>query len=225
MKRCLISYFIVQFSCSVMSDSLQYHGQQPASLFCPWKSPGKNTGVGCHSLLQGIFLTQGSNLGLLHCRQILYHPSQNCVLNMTTQFFFLLILFSFLISWPPCVACRILFLQLGIEPMPPALGAQRLNHWITREVSTQIILTAANTVNNYFSISKCGVLQQSILKISNTISLRGIKIKYSNKHSRAQVKRGFLRNCLISNWFGTSLGCSFENDLSIIIPFTDYDEY
>ena len=33
------------------------------------------TGVGCHSLLQGIFLTQGPNLGLLHCRQILYHLS------------------------------------------------------------------------------------------------------------------------------------------------------
>ena len=36
---------------------------------------GKNTGVGCHFLLQGIFLTQGSNPGLLHCRQILYHLS------------------------------------------------------------------------------------------------------------------------------------------------------
>ena len=35
-----------------------------------WDSPGKNTGVGCHSLLQGIFLTQGSNLGLPHCRKI-----------------------------------------------------------------------------------------------------------------------------------------------------------
>ena len=34
-------------------------------------SPGKNTEVGCHALLQGIFLTQGSNLHLLHCRQIL----------------------------------------------------------------------------------------------------------------------------------------------------------
>ena len=38
---------------------------------CPWNSLGKNTGVGSHSLLQGIFLTQGSNLGLLHCRHIL----------------------------------------------------------------------------------------------------------------------------------------------------------
>ena len=36
-------------------------------------SPGKNTGVSCHCLLQGIFPTQGSNLGLLHCRQILDH--------------------------------------------------------------------------------------------------------------------------------------------------------
>ena len=42
---------------------------------CPWTSPGKNTGVGCHSLLQETFLTQGLNSGLLHCRQILYHLS------------------------------------------------------------------------------------------------------------------------------------------------------
>ena len=40
---------------------------------CPWDSPGKNTGVGCHLLLEGIFPTQGSNPCLLHCRRILYH--------------------------------------------------------------------------------------------------------------------------------------------------------
>ena len=40
---------------------------------CPWDFPGKNTGVSCRALLQGIFPTQGSNPGLLHCRQILYH--------------------------------------------------------------------------------------------------------------------------------------------------------
>ena len=39
---------------------------------CPWNSPGKKTGVGCHFLLQGTFPTQGSNLGLPHCRQTLY---------------------------------------------------------------------------------------------------------------------------------------------------------
>ena len=35
------------------------HGLKPARLLCPWDSPGKNTGVGCHALLQGLFLTQG----------------------------------------------------------------------------------------------------------------------------------------------------------------------
>ena len=39
-------------------------------LHCSWDFPGKNTGVGCHSLLQGVFLSQELDLGLLHCRQI-----------------------------------------------------------------------------------------------------------------------------------------------------------
>ena len=50
-----------------MTVALQAHS--------PWNSPGKDTGVGSRSLLQGIFLTQGLNLGLLHCRQIFYHLS------------------------------------------------------------------------------------------------------------------------------------------------------
>ena len=60
---------------SVVSDSLQPHRLQPARFLSPWDSPGKNTGVGFHALLQGLFLTQGSNphhLCLLRCRQILY---------------------------------------------------------------------------------------------------------------------------------------------------------
>ena len=60
---------------SVMSDSLQPHGLELNRLFCPWNSPGKNTGTGYHFLLQEIFPTHGSNLGLLHCRQTLYHVS------------------------------------------------------------------------------------------------------------------------------------------------------
>ena len=54
-----------------MSNSLQTHGLWPARLPCPWNSPGKNAGVGNHSFLQDIFLTQGSNPSLLHCRQTL----------------------------------------------------------------------------------------------------------------------------------------------------------
>ena len=50
---------------SVMSESMRPYGLQPARLLCPWDSPGKSTGVGCHALLQEIFLSQGSNPHLL----------------------------------------------------------------------------------------------------------------------------------------------------------------
>ena len=55
-----------------MSDSLRPHRLQPTKLLCPWNSPGKDTGLGIHSLLQRIFPTQGSNWSLLHFRKILY---------------------------------------------------------------------------------------------------------------------------------------------------------
>ena len=51
---------------SIVSDSLWPHGLYATRLLCPWDSPGKNTGVGCHAFLQGIFQTQGLNLGLMH---------------------------------------------------------------------------------------------------------------------------------------------------------------
>ena len=47
----------------------------PWTLYSPWNCPGQNTGVGSLSLLYGTFSTQGSNPGLLHCRQILYQLS------------------------------------------------------------------------------------------------------------------------------------------------------
>ena len=47
-----------------LSDSLQPHGLQSTRFLCPWNSPGKNTGVDCYAVLQGIFPTQGSNPGL-----------------------------------------------------------------------------------------------------------------------------------------------------------------
>ena len=57
------------------SNASRLYGLQPTRLLCPWDFAGKNTGVGSHSLLQGIFLTQGSNLDLPHCRQIPYYLS------------------------------------------------------------------------------------------------------------------------------------------------------
>ena len=59
---------VVTQSCA----TLQPYGLQPARALCPWNSPAKKTGMCCHSLLQGIFPTQGLNPGLLHCGQILY---------------------------------------------------------------------------------------------------------------------------------------------------------
>ena len=69
----LFTFESERVSRSVVFDSLQSHGLQPARLLCPWDSPGKNTGMGSHSLLQGIFPTQGSNPGLLHYRWSLNH--------------------------------------------------------------------------------------------------------------------------------------------------------
>ena len=60
---------------SVMSNSLGPCGLQPTRLLRPLNSPGKNTWVGGHSLLQGIFPTRRWNLCLLHCQQILYYLS------------------------------------------------------------------------------------------------------------------------------------------------------
>ena len=69
---CVCVCVCVCVTCSVVSNSLRPHGLKPTRLLCPWDFPGKNPGVGCHSLLQGIFPTQGLNPGVLDCRQILY---------------------------------------------------------------------------------------------------------------------------------------------------------
>ena len=60
------------------------------SWYSPWNSPGQNTGVGSLSCLQGIFLTQVSNQGLLHCRRILYQlrfPLTKWFLKQAWNFF------------------------------------------------------------------------------------------------------------------------------------------
>ena len=75
------------------------HGLQPARPLCPWDFPGKNTGAGCHTLLQGIFPTQGLNLHLLHCRQTLYHWA----------------------TWEP-PGRRALIPNLSLGPLPPRIA-------------------------------------------------------------------------------------------------------
>ena len=60
-----VCVYVRALSCSVMTKSLRPHGLQLTRLLYPWDSPGKNTGVSCHFLLQGIFLTQELNPHLL----------------------------------------------------------------------------------------------------------------------------------------------------------------
>ena len=73
-----------KWSRSVESDSLQPRGLQPTRLLRPWDFPGKSTGVGCHFFLQRIFPTQGSNLGLLNRRQMLYK-----IVDSSVQIFYI----------------------------------------------------------------------------------------------------------------------------------------
>ena len=109
---------------SVVSDSLKPNGTVAAKLLCPWGSPGKNTGVGCCALLQGIFQIQGSNphfLHLLRCSWSLYRwaigealvwakqsiisctsaVQPNIILTFFSSRIVLLALGEFIITWNP----------------------------------------------------------------------------------------------------------------------------
>ena len=73
MQHVNLSSLCAILSCSIV-DSLQLLDWSPPGSI-HGDSPGKNTGVGCHALLQRIFPTQGSNPGLPHCRHVVYHLS------------------------------------------------------------------------------------------------------------------------------------------------------
>ena len=69
---CIHMYMLCMLSCSVVSNSLPSHGLKPTRLLCPWGFSRQEYWSGCHALLHGIFPTEGSTPGLLHCRWILY---------------------------------------------------------------------------------------------------------------------------------------------------------
>ena len=73
---CLKMKLLIAQSCPTPWDPMNYSppGSSVHGILQAWRI-FKNTGMGGHSVLQGIFLTQGLNLGLLHCRQIFYHLS------------------------------------------------------------------------------------------------------------------------------------------------------
>ena len=100
---CVYIYLFCFESHSVVSNSLRPHG-----LYSPWNSPGQNTGVGCHALLQEIFPTQGSNPGLPHCRQILYQLSHY---GSPTYYFYTPYIYIFFFFWGIEIIC-VLFANL-----------------------------------------------------------------------------------------------------------------
>ena len=93
--------------------------------------------MGCHILLQGIFPTQGLNLGLPHCGQTLYrlsHQGSPLLSDIDLQIFFPTCGLSFHFFFPPSHrACGILVPQPGIEFRSMAVKAHSPNHWTTRE--------------------------------------------------------------------------------------------
>ena len=140
---------LVVQSCPTLWDPVDC---SPPGFSVHGNSPGKNTGVGCHALLHGIFPTWGSNTGLLHCRQILYHLSHRvefksqsywwmlaCRLFLTKIFVYLVVLGLTCNNGIFFAICRIFSCSIwdlvpwtGIEPGHPALGAQNHRHCTTR---------------------------------------------------------------------------------------------
>ena len=92
-----------------LCPALRLHGLQPVRFFCPWNSPGQNTGVGSHSLLQGIFPTQRSNPGLPQCRQILYYLSHQGSPQWTKDAYVFSLAFLFLACYGAQSDCNLLF--------------------------------------------------------------------------------------------------------------------
>ena len=132
----------------VMSSSLWLHGLEPSRLPCPWDFPGKNTGVCCRFLLQKIFLTQGSNPGLLYCKRILFHqihqgsPISQIVLNKLI--FKRVNTVKVTVVWLWIYLCYIFFFILKVqsasEPRLNILSVNPLTHRSRINISTSLFI-------------------------------------------------------------------------------------
>ena len=132
-----------------MSNSLGPHRLWTPRLLCPWNFPGKNMGVGCHFLLQGIFPPQGSNphlLRLLHwqvdslplvtprCANFLKRFCKKCELFLKSllSLSWIASFFVFLFFWP--WGMWDLSSPTRDRTCTPCIEMQSLNHWTTKEV-------------------------------------------------------------------------------------------
>ena len=111
-------------------------GLLPARPLCPRNSPGKNTGVDIHALLQGIFPTQGSNPGLPHCRQILSHQGSPLILEWVAHPFSRGSCWSRNPTGVSCIATSLYQLSFqgahrhqSAHQAPPSMGFCRQEYW------------------------------------------------------------------------------------------------
>ena len=163
-------------ACSVVSDSLWPHGPQAPRLLCPRDSPGRNTGGGCHSLLQGIFLTQGLNL-CLHKSNLF---SWGCWMEHTTSLFF----FFWFASNMLCFA---LFLTLGSSNFLNTVEFQA-----SVEIKTHLI---------YYSWRKLFLL----LSLNWTRSLLKLKFHQDDQKFGMKLKCDICSPELVSLWTDASV--------------------
>ena len=155
----------------LLCPSLRACVLQPTGL-CPWDSPGKNTGVDCHALLQGIFSTQESNLSLLyllHCRQILYcwvtGKTQLFTLSLNKKtfhklFLLLLALISQIKSFQYVLSCPDLFLRRGNGCVQHIIKPKTLN----KEAWNRYLWVSDLTHVTYTCI--CWVSQKTVKNLS-----------------------------------------------------------
>ena len=146
------------YSHSVVSNSLWPHGLYCARLLCPWNSPGENTGVGCSSLLQGMFPTQGMNLSLLLCRQILYHLS-----HQESPYVWLLAYYLYL--------CKIFFLVIVLSFTAFSPNGYRRIYFFNRLHAT-VNLKKMHNVRVVSQVSFGGKMRTAAWETAPQITLR-----------------------------------------------------
>ena len=149
----------------------------PWTIYSPWNSPGQNIGVGSCSLLQGIFLTQGSNPGLPHCIRILYqlsHKGSPRILDWVAY------PFSRESSWPrnwtrvSCIAGRF------------------FTNWGIREAWIEIIMTLIESSQRYTTWEIADILKISKSINKNQLHQLGCFLLCVDSTQVKQRKKNFL---------------------------------
>ena len=166
-------------SLSVVSNSLQPHGLQLNRLLCPWDSPGKNTGVGCQALLQGIFPSQGSNsclLCILHWQLVaLLLASPGKPLEHHRSLFLLEV-------EPQKVRLISMHLALGTDRLPEPCGARGPG---TNQCTSSLNWSVGcKLANDHCNTMDCSPLGSSVRGILQASIVEWVAISFSRGSSR-----------------------------------------